>query len=213
MGDIEFAPILEQTHRDNIVAATEKFNAVYGNVIGMEEKGQDYANTKGAHLNDAAINSFFRNKKGPWPVDCFGAANIIMAKGLIDTLPKNIRFTLPKDKTKIEPHIGYLNYWTFLPWEPISMMKLSFYPLLNGYEMKVGDWGYIRNNTGYFTVCPKGYYMGQNVIKLADKIYYGFSIPKDAGKKDLKPWLQILADSYNLCLKKTTIQRLNKSSN
>jgi hypothetical protein len=193
---IEFDPIDEDTLRTNIVIATMKFKGVFGNIANAKNL-REKDKMKGGFLKEEDINSFFTGSEGPWPVDCWGAANIIMAKGLIDTLPNNVRFSLPKDKTKIDPHFGYLNYWTHPPRVgpdgPLGM-NLKFFTS-KPEDLQKGDWGYIQNTPDYFEKWPYGDWVGENVIKVGDDRYFG--VGSKVKIRDLQGWKQELILEYN----------------
>lgn len=151
--------------RMNIVAATKSFNATFGCDNGCTER-----NT-GQNLNESQVNSFFTNSP-PWRVDCLGAARIIMAKGLVQTL-KSGEF----DK------LGYST----------SKMNLELKPVANADQMMNGEWCYFKNDAKYLTKHPGGGYQGENVIKVSDDKYFGFPI----GVNTASGWIQELINAYN----------------
>jgi hypothetical protein len=162
---LKFEFIESQKLRNNIVAATQSFKGKF------PSPGQPWNN--GFGLNESQVNSFFTGSSYQI-VDCLGAAVIIMARGLIQTLK-------PGEFDKL----GYTS--------GMSSMHLNYRTVANIDQMTIGDWGYIRNDWRYLEKHPGGGYQGENIIKVSASIYYGFP----AGKKTYAQWVQALIDAYN----------------
>jgi hypothetical protein len=165
---VEMDFIDSQEVRKNIVASTKSFHASFGCDNGCT------ARNHGEYLNESQVNDFFTGSP-PWTVDCLGAAQIIMAKGLIQTL-KSGEF----DK------LGYTT----------SNMNLNLKPVANADQMMIGEWCYFRNDWNYLSKHPGGGYQGENVIKVGEDAYFGFPI----GTKKAAEWIQELIDAYNFGL-------------
>jgi len=148
--------------RNNIISVTGIFRGRFPAV------GEHF--TTGVGLTESGINSFFDAGIEPQCVDCLGAARIIMAKGLINTL-KNEEFN----------KLGYT----------ASGMNIRYRPAATTNEIMPGDWCYFYNDYTYKYKHPAGPFQGENAIKVAATDYYGFG----AGKYD--QWEKEMIEAYN----------------
>jgi hypothetical protein len=151
--------------RQNIIAATLNLRANFGCNNGCTPMN------RGENLNEAQVNNFF-NGSFPWKIDCLGAARIIMARGLIQTLNGG--------------EFDKLGYTT-------SNMHLEFRPVANANQMIIGEWCYFKNDPNYLLKHPGGGYQGENVIKVSSSEFYGFPI----GKNTEAEWISELINEYN----------------
>ena len=60
-------------------------------------------------------------------------------------------------------------------------------------EMKLGDWGYLKNAPDYLDWHPDGGYQGENIIKVGDDSYFGFP----TGPRSLAKWTSDLITAFN----------------
>lgn len=151
--------------RQNIVAATLNLKAKFGCNNGCTDTNI------GKYLNEAQVNNFF-NGSYPWKIDCLGAARIIMARGLIQTLNGG--------------EFDKLGYTT-------SNMHLEIREVANANQMMIGEWCYFKNDNNYPSKHPGGDYRGENVIKVSSSKFYGFPI----GNKTEAGWISELIEEYN----------------
>jgi len=158
--------LFEERLRENIVmyASYDKF---YGSFPRLNEPF-----SIGKNLNEDQVNSYFDDKV-EWimPVECTGAAYIIMAKGLIETLNPG-EFTA-------------LNYTTS------RMHKRNYVRRME--DLEEGDWVYFANDKRYKEKHPGGWYRGENAIKVGDDKYFGH--PK--GGLSYNDWIKVLIKNYN----------------
>ncbi|MFW9875912.1 MAG: RHS repeat-associated core domain-containing protein, partial [Candidatus Thorarchaeota archaeon] len=160
--------LFEERLRENIVmhASYDKF---YGSFPRLNEPF-----SIGKNLNEDQVNSYFDDKV-EWimPVECTGAAYIIMAKGLIETLNPG-EFTA-------------LNYTT-------SRMHIRNY-VRRMEDLEEGDWVYFANDERYRDKDkhPDGWYPGENAIKIGNDKYFGH--PK--GGLSYNDWIKVLIKHYN----------------
>jgi hypothetical protein len=171
--------IFENNVRGNIVAATNKFRGIFQTRVSSGFSFVD--------LSESRINKWFDPNSKPGIIECFGAASLIMAKGLIDTLN-------PREFDAL----GYTS--TSLPTIYETGKKLS--------ELKLGDWTTFRNDPRYRTYWYNKYikldksivpeeapFQYENVIKVGDDKFFGFPEKKT---KTHQEWRFELAKAFNI---------------
>lgn len=159
--------VLEHRLKSNILSATENIYAEY------PASGQPFFSNRANQtlFYPEQIESFFDSNVNPAPIsDCLGAAYLILAKGLIDT-------------------IGSDNFEALYTSRTLPLV----YKNVGINELEVGDWGYFKNNEHYLEEHPGGGYMGENFIKVGEDNYYGFPV----GANTEKGWNNALLKEYN----------------
>jgi RHS repeat-associated protein len=153
--------VLEDRMRKNVVSATRSFSASFGLPVTLLQGS-----------GSAEVNQFFSGRTDVQS-DCTGAAYLVEAKGLLDTVGAADFDRLSDDGQ------GY-RYNTFPRVARDSALS----------QLKSGDWTYFRNYDDY----PTGHaWQGENVIKVGDDQYWGF--PK--GALSLSAWYSALRNAYN----------------
>ncbi len=134
----------------------------------------------GTGLDEAAVNKVFTS--GDQAIDCFGMANIIMARRLIKTLQPDEFDALFTD-TDGMPIVS-------------STVTLD--------NTKLGDWLYFANDPGYVTgdpPTPRGPNQGENVIESIKSDNPSLSRYMGWTRKNVydtySQWCQELVDAYN----------------
>ena len=172
---VNIAPLLkklEERNRKSVVAAAARFK-------GRFPRGQEKFEN-GSSVDPKNLDDWFKEgKKGC--VDCLGAAFIVIAKGLSDS-------------------IGNANF--------VALYKVNAFPR-ERYSVKIGeskngDWGYFLNDKNYPDKHTRGGYRGENVIKVGNDQWWGFP----GGIKSQAGWAQILIKEYNRGLPRT--EHINK---
>ena len=173
---VDISPLLaklEKTMRSNVAAAAsaKKFARF---PVGTESWSD------GTDMDEAAVNEVFTS--GNQAIDCFGMAQVIMARGLIKTLQPGEFDALFID-TDGMPIVS-------------STVTLD--------NTKLGDWLYFKNDPGYVTgdpPTPRGPNQGENVIECIQSpvpsanSYMGWT--RRNTKHNYDWWCQELVDAYN----------------
>jgi hypothetical protein len=161
----------------NNVRETTKADKVSAPLSGVFQTGDDtvYAFTAAGAPNSRQIMKYWGVGSGgiPQVTDCLGAARIIMARGLMDVIkPQTFDALYESGTVPMKPHDV-----------PISQMRL-------------GDWGYLENDTRYEDRPIDYGYRGEDIIMVGDDSYFGF--PR--GALSLAAWTKVLIDAFNVNL-------------
>lgn len=131
----------------------------------------------------SSINAFFgRNTFGS--IDCIRAVNLVYAKAVLDVVG-----------TAAFDAVGFTEN---IPLDaPDGLKKQSMANML------VGDRGWIRNFDDYLAKYPGGAWKAENVIKIANDLYWGFGDPDSRGKRSKSEmgWKNRLREIYNQGIK------------
>ena len=133
--------------------------------------------SNGTGLDEAAVNKVFTG--GNASIDCFGMAEIVMARGLIKTLKPGEFDALFTDTDGMP---------TVQTTETLDNTKL-------------GDWLYFANDPNYLTQHPDGPNQGENVIECihspvsSANSYMGWT--RTTTKHNYDWWCNELVDAYN----------------
>jgi hypothetical protein len=170
---LDISPLLaklETTLRSNVAAA-----AVAKKFAHFPVGTESWSN--GTGLDEAAVNKVFTG--GNASIDCFGMAEIVMARGLIKTLKPGEFDALFTDTDGMP---------TVQTTETLDNTKL-------------GDWLYFANDPNYLTQHPDGPNQGENVIECihspvsSANSYMGWT--RTTTKHNYDWWCNELVDAYN----------------
>lgn len=158
----ELLQLTEERLRTNVVSATTRFWGRFPGIDDMTFENGESPMTAGE------ISAYFPGKDTD-VVDCIGAARLVMAKALVDTL---------------------------LPGEFDNLYRLNTIPYESRKDelTKKGDRGYIQNDLRYLEKHGRGAgYQGENVIYLGGGQFWGWP----DGNKTFNEWKQFLIKQYN----------------
>jgi len=164
---VSIAPLLatlEQRMRANVLSAAPKLIV---STFGLPVTRA----TAGVSASDS-VNRFFGDGKGLL-ADCWESAQILLAKGLLDTIGSSDFDSL-----------GY--QFNKYPKTPDVPRQLS--------DVKVGDWIRFKNYPEY----PNGWaWQGENVVKMGEDLYWGLTASGQGSVKSASMWLSHLQTMFN----------------
>jgi Protein-glutamine gamma-glutamyltransferase len=167
---ISVAPLLaklESMLREKVVfvAASGKLNTKF-----PEDPNKFATITVSEGSQTQVINSYFTNT--PYQeADCDFAVRLIFSKAILETIG-----SAAYDATG--QYIGSIPMIT-----------------LNSKTMLIGDRGWFQNYTDYTQKVPQGFWQAENVIKVTNNLYWGFT--GDNLLKTTKEWEVKLRNAYN----------------
>jgi hypothetical protein len=154
---------LENDIRNNVAAAINS---------GQLNVGFGAPNVQGAGSGAASVNFFFGNNSQA-QIECYTAAQVIEAKGLLDTIGSDDFNGL-----------GY-SYYNI----PIKQRTVGSIG-----DLQNGDWTYFADFDDYETRDQGGSWSGENVIKLGNDSFWGFGL----GQGDHSYFYDQILENYNI---------------
>ncbi len=136
-------------------------------------------------LNEAKINSLFEPNTPVHFTDCSGAAAIIRAKGIIDSLK-------PGEFEALGFSGGYMPYTQIGYWDDKKQEYISSSTDIN--DVEIGDQTMFLNKEDYSNRFPNAGMAGEHVTKIGDDLYFGFGFDSPISYED---WKIELSDDYN----------------
>jgi hypothetical protein len=166
---VNVIPLLEKMEmrlRESVVSNADKLKLHFG-----DDKSSRMA-------NEADIRRWFEATDDNVHPECFSAAALVMAKALIDNLRP-----------------GEYDHFGYKPTADPGYLRFYAVGDRTGATIKIGDWGPIRNYKDYRAKVPGGAYQAENVIKVANNLFWGFDNPPK--KLSFQGWEDELRTQYN----------------